>query len=289
MNAYYRGDAFTIIRRASGLRRSRGRRLILVFECYLDDSGTSGLPIVTMAGFLAPIEAWEELEPKWDSILSSFNVDVFHSKEFYSTKPPFKTWTRVKKLSFADELFSASHGRIFGASVSVSVDEIARLKKIDPGYSDMSPMGVAFSSILMKLVTDEQFGPSAKERGISFLVETGNRNNAEIDQYFHKMAVLPVFEGCLRSISFIPKRHCRAIQMADFYAFFSRRQSHRHYRFGGKLIMPPCPYIEIVKRHGPIWQKVGTFNTTRGINLNAKDFPDLDSFRAALKEAMPQS
>ena len=80
-----------------------------MFECYLDDSGTSGLPIVTMAGFLAPLKAWEELEPNWDSTLKAHNVEVLHAKEFYATKPPFKTWSRIKKASFADELcFSVS-------------------------------------------------------------------------------------------------------------------------------------------------------------------------------------
>lgn len=265
----------------------QGKRLIFVFECYLDDSGTSGLPIVTMAGFLAPLEAWEELEPQWDSILSGYNVDLLHSKEFYSTKPPFKTWKKIKKLSFADELFTASHGRIFGLSASISVDEIARLKKADPGFSDMSPMGVAFSSILMKAISDDQFGASVKEQGIAFLIETGNRNNAEIDRFFHRMADLPAFEGCLRSISFIPKKHCRAIQMADFLAFFSRRQAHNHYRFQGKLVLPKCPYIETMKRHGPVWQRLGNRNTTRGLSVNVKDYTDFDSFRAALKEKLP--
>jgi hypothetical protein len=286
MNTHHRSDSFAIVHRASGVRGSQGRRLIFVFECYLDDSGISGLPIVTMAGFLAPLEAWEELEPKWDSILNGYNIDVFHSKEFYATKPPFKTWKKIKKLSFAEELFAASHGRIFGVSISISVDEIARLKKADPGFSDMSPMGVAFSSILMKSITDERFGPYVKEQGISFLIETGNRNNGEIDQYFHKMANLPVFEGCLRSISFIPKKHCRAIQMADFYAYFSRRLAHNHYRFGSKLILPDCPYIETLKRHGPLWQRLGNRDTTRGLALNVKDYSDFGSFRSALTEVL---
>jgi hypothetical protein len=224
-----------------------------------------------------------------DSILNDYSVDVFHAKELYATKPPFKTWTKIKKLSFADELFATSHGRIFGLSVSISVQEIARLKKVDPGFSDMSPMGVAFSSILMKTISDDQFGATVKEHGVVFTIETGNRNNAELDRFFNKMADMPAFEGCLRSINFIPKRHCRAIQMADFLAFFSRRQAHNHYRFQGKLIMPRCPFMETINRHGPVWQRLGNRNSTREIPVNVKDYPDFTSLRSALKREFPIS
>jgi hypothetical protein len=51
-------------------------------------------------------------------------VPVFHAKEFHSTRPPFKGWTRIKKLSFVEELFTASHGILHGLSMTVSKNEI---------------------------------------------------------------------------------------------------------------------------------------------------------------------
>ena len=50
--SYYRGDALRIVRGPRALRRSPAERLVCVFQCYLDDSGTSGLPIVTLGGFV---------------------------------------------------------------------------------------------------------------------------------------------------------------------------------------------------------------------------------------------
>ena len=91
-----------------------------MFQCYLDDSGTSGLPIVTLAGFAASKDNWEELEPRLDDVLNGYGVPVFHAKEFHDTKPPFKNWKRLKKRSFADELFATSHGQIYGLSTTIN-------------------------------------------------------------------------------------------------------------------------------------------------------------------------
>jgi L-ribulose-5-phosphate 3-epimerase UlaE len=77
-----------------------------------------------------------------------------------------------------------------------------------------------------------------------FLVETGNNNNSEIGNFFHKMTKQPAFEGSLRSISFVTKDSCRAIQLADFFAFYSRRHMRNHHRFPGGM---RCQHVRIFK------------------------------------------
>ncbi|MGN6124370.1 MAG: hypothetical protein ACTHOJ_15620, partial [Sphingomonas oligoaromativorans] len=59
----------------------------------------------------------------------------------------------------------------------------------------------------------------------SFLVESGNPKNAGLSNYFKFLQSEKVFEAItLRSsIDFIEKTSCRAIQLADVVAFFSRR------------------------------------------------------------------
>jgi hypothetical protein len=227
-----------------------------MFECYLDDSGTSGLPIVTLGGFYAPKTNWEALEPILDSLLNEYGIPVFHAKQFHDTKTPFENWRRVKKRSFTDELFGTTHGQIAGVSVAIKRGEFEQAKKDQSKWDNMSAIGVCFSAIMVKIVTDKETGPVIKNQGISFLVEAGNRNNAEIENFFNKMAKEPVFEGCLRSINFISKSNCRAIQLADFLAFYSRRNLRDHARFDGKISLPACPILDIMRRHGPIWQNV---------------------------------
>lgn len=246
-----------------------------MFHCYLDDSGTSGLPIVTLAGFAAPKAIWESLEPNLDAVLNGYGVAVLHTKEFHDTKPPFKNWKRLKKRSFADELFATSHGQIYGLSITVSKKDFELAKKQQGGWENMSAIGVCFSAIMTRIVTDPHIGPAVKMHGVSFFVEGGNRNNAEIERFFNQMAQHPTFEGVLRSISFIGKDTCRAIQLADFFAFYSRRHMRDHARFSGKLALPSCPFITTINRHGPIWLRggFGAPQTTSG-HLD-KNLPNL--------------
>jgi Protein of unknown function (DUF3800) len=236
----------------------RGRkRPIFVFECYIDDSGTTDLPVVTLGGFLGFQGHWKALEPKLDDILNRYEVPVFHAKEFHRTRPPFKGWTRIKKLSVAEELFTASHGILHGLSMTVSKKEIQRAKKETGAFASMSPIGVCFSSMMVRLVTDPSMATAVRQDGVSLLIESGNKNNGGLIAYFHKMSKHPMFEGVFRAISIVDKGSCRAIQLADFIAFYSRRNMRNQERFRGKVILPQCPYLQIMARHGPVWHGSG--------------------------------
>jgi hypothetical protein len=276
MSTHYRGDAFRIVRGASGWRGSPAERLVVVFHCYLDDSGTSGLPIVTLGGFVAHMNQWEQVEPKLDAVMNGHGIEIFHAKQFHDTDPPFKGWSKVRKLSFTDEVFSASHGSLAGISIAVEKEGLKQGKKSQPGAFDrMSPIGVAFGTIMTRLLTKPAIAPAIKQEGVSFLLETGNTNNSEIEQYFHRMAKMPVFEGTLRSISIVPKSHCRAIQLADFYVFYSRRQMRNEFRFKGKVILPPCEFLETIHRHGPIYQQVAAGVPKSTGSVMGKDIKNL--------------
>jgi hypothetical protein len=144
----------------------RGR--YFVFQCYLDDSGTSGLPIVTMAGFVAAMQHWETLEPTLDSILNRDEISVLHAKEFHDIKPPFQGWTKDKKQGLADELFTASHGLLYGLSVSVRKQEFEKAKKEQGKWNTMSAIGVCFSTIMTKIVTDPNIAQQFKAKEFRF-------------------------------------------------------------------------------------------------------------------------
>lgn len=283
LHGRYRGDAFLLVRGASGVRNS-AERPVLVFQCYLDDSGTSGLPVVTIAGFISALRHWEHLEPVLDSILARYGVDLLHTKEFHDTKGCFAGWRKIKKRSFAEELFAATRGRLYGLSVTVRKGGFVNFQRQSGQLQEMSPVGVCFSTIMMRIVTDVQIGGSVKENGVAFLVESGNKNNAEIEKLFHKMARQSTFEGCLRSISFIDKGSCRAIQLADFFAFYSRRHMRNHDRFSGKLALPACAYLDIIKSHGPVWQYGGTGTVSRA-RAHLDDLPSIADLTALARSS----
>jgi hypothetical protein len=255
---------------------------VFVFQCYLDDSGTSGLPIVTLGGFVAHMNQWEIAEPKLDTVMNAHGVEVFHAKQFHDTDPPFEGWSKVRKLSFTHEVFSASHLALAAISIGVEKEGLKQGKKLQPGAFDrMSPIGVAFASLMTRLLTNQAIAPAIKKEGISFLVETGNANTAEIEQYFHRMAKMSVFEGVLRSISMVPKSHSRAIQLADFFVFYSRRRLRNEFRFYGKNIaLPSCPYLEIIHRHGPVFQQIARGAPKSTGAIMGKDIKNLSDLSA---------
>jgi hypothetical protein len=249
-----------------------------VFQCYLDDSATSSLPVITLAGFLAKLEHWENLEPKLDSIMGGAGVPVLHAKQFHDTKPPFKGWSRIRKQSFAEEIFATTHGKIYGLSLTIrKKDFVDQRKQNLAAFGRMSPLCVCFSGIAMKIVADPGLEPALKKHGVAFLLESGNPHNSGIERFFHDMAKNRAFEGIFRGISFVAKNRCRAIQLADFFAFYSRRQMRNHIRFSGKLALPACPYLEIMKKHGPIWQEGGVGPSQR---VGSSDQPSLAAVRA---------
>lgn len=78
-----------------------GHRL-MVMTAYLDESGTHGpqSPLVTVAGFLATAEQWDNYERDMASLMSEYGVRKFHAKEFRGRKGDFKNWPRPKRARF---------------------------------------------------------------------------------------------------------------------------------------------------------------------------------------------
>lgn len=199
---------------------------------------------------------WEILEPRLDAILNRYDIRVFHSKEFHDTKGPFSKWSKIKKRTLVEELFEAAHGRIYGYSMTARKSAFEEAKKKTGRFARMSPYGMCFSAIMTRIIRDKEISRLIDKHGISFLVESGNNNNQEIEQFFNRMANQPAFSGALRSISFVAKDSCRAIQLADLFAFYSRRHMRDADRFSGQLYLPLVTYLQIIQKRVPLWQDI---------------------------------
>jgi hypothetical protein len=280
---FYHGDAFRIVRGASGY----ADKVVLVFQCYLDDSGTSGLPIITMAGFVAHSDSWEVVEAHLNKTMNEYQVPIFHAKEFHDTKKGFLGWSKIKKRTFAKELLADIKGKLFALSVTVRKKTFEQQKRDSGQFQNMSVYGLCFSNIVMKILMDPKIGPLVRKQGLSFLVEAGNNNNSEIEQSFHFASKHNAMEGALRSITFISKESCRAIQLADYWAFYSRRYMRDSDRFNGKLCLPMDFHLQNVHRNCQVWQQgLGNFIMKRVAKLSETNTFDqlLDAADAAAKQ-----
>jgi hypothetical protein len=50
------------------------------------------------------------------------------------------------------------------------------------------------------------------KEGVALILEDGQKNNAEAEQHFYRIRKEHQLEGVLKSLSFVPKNNCRAIQ-----------------------------------------------------------------------------
>lgn len=91
---------------------------------------------------------------------------------------------------------------------------------------------------------------------MSFVLETGHENNPEAEEVFNNVRRLYGDAGAaLRSICFVPKESCRAIQMADLFAFYSRRHGVETYMASPvdkqRLIYEPGMMLNIITESVP--------------------------------------
>jgi hypothetical protein len=76
--------------------------------CYLDDSGThDACPVITMAGYVGLAPQWAIFEQAVDSIYH-YQIRVFHATEFHETKGEFSGWPRIRKQSYAQNIYDAA-------------------------------------------------------------------------------------------------------------------------------------------------------------------------------------
>ena len=216
-----------------------GRGVLVVFACYLDDSDSQNSNLMTLAGYVARIDAWREFEQEIAPVFKSYEIPVLHAKELHDTDGYFSGWSRQQKRSFIADIYDVAQRHVaFGISISARKRAVKKWIRSDRKNSGMSPYGMCFSSISHFVVMNNPFRRQIQDSGICFMVESGHENNPEIERAFRMSDKHGLFDGIVRSIYFVDKRSCHAIQLADFLAFHSRRFEAASDRFDYKLSLP---------------------------------------------------
>ncbi len=197
----------------------------MVFTCYLDDSYTDGGSVVTLGGYFALTENWKKFEREMPRIYDSYGIKVLHSKDLHGTKRAFRGWTVAKKKNLVQDLFIVARSLdVIGVSYSVQRSLTKQVKATHKLGSQTSDLGILFGMASAGVCANEGLIQVPGERDVSFVVEAGNDNNAGILTNFNKQKARendPVPRA--KSLSFVKKQDCYAIQLADFWAFYSRR------------------------------------------------------------------
>ena len=195
--------------------------------CYLDDSGKDPQShVTTLAGFVARASDWQAFEHEVEPIFERRGVSHLHAKELEDTDGEFKGWSVLKKQAFVAEFCQVlSRYSMLGVSMScVKSTYDARAKQSTRKRTNRA-YTFCFDAIVDWMLRDRRTGRAAWNDGLAFVLEAGHENNPEVEQSFQAIRKMHKLEEVLRSLSFVPKNNCRAIQAADLFAFYSRRDS----------------------------------------------------------------
>lgn len=193
--------------------------------CYLDDSGKDPQNrITTIAGYAATEEQWRAFEEEVEPIFAEYNVKVLHTKDLHDTDGEFKGWKVLKKRAFIAKLCrTMSRHVLLGISMSALKEMYMSRAAESDRKRTVTPYTFCSNVIIDWILTDSRVGRIANIDGVTFILECGNENNAEAEWNFNEVRRQHNLEGILRPLIFVSKGSCRAIQMADLFAFYSRR------------------------------------------------------------------
>jgi hypothetical protein len=198
-----------------------------MLTCYLDDSGKDPNNRVTaIAGYLASDTAWKAFEKEVEPLFEHAKVGILHAKELDGTRRNFKSWRVLQKQAFVASICRvlAKHS-ILGVSMAAVKDTYLLRKQERKAKRTVTAYTFCFQVILDWLLRDIRTGRAVWSEGLAFVLEGGHENNGEVEEQFYAVRKIHNLENVLRSIRFVPKDECRAIQMADLFAFYSRREA----------------------------------------------------------------
>ena len=193
--------------------------------CYLDDSGNKTDPIITIAGYLSLADEWKLFEQKARAYLSDKNVSHLHTVDFHHAKREFEDWSWERRTDFICGLYDilAPH---CGLSVEFTVlKSVYVARHTEHGRPLVnSSFGFCFLGIIDRLAKDEGVSVllAQSDMSLSFVVESGHRNNGDIERIFKRHKADPKGQ-IFNTLEFADKKSNIALQMADFVAYYSRR------------------------------------------------------------------
>jgi hypothetical protein len=211
----------------------RAEKLLLLVG-YLDDSGKDPQnPITTIAGYAASEAAWATFESEAEPIFQEYiGSEPLHAKDLYHGDKLYAGWRVIEKQAFVAKLCMKLYPLrpLLGVSFSVRkasyATRAAEALKRGLRKRTSTPYTFCLNGILDWLMRDVQVGKMANEEGLALILEEGNEHNEEARISLDAIRKIHGLDQ-VKSMSFVPKEACRAIQMADLFAFYTRRHNRK--------------------------------------------------------------
>lgn len=242
----------------SGLPRAvRLRRLIVVLESYVDDSGSGDPPVYLLAGFVARGERWLEFLERWSEALDGPpKLNYFKMSEAAALEGQFKGWTEEEREDRLSRLVNIIKDHVLLGMSSVvyhrDYNDVIR-DKISPEVD--SPYWLMYHAIMeivyrweihngitekVNFIFDEQFKQSDIVQA-SWTVYY-EQSPPELKKLFGER---PTHK---RDIDTYP------LQAADMLAWHIRRAYYEHER-GNEFISPTMEVLRTIEHMDRLWTR----------------------------------
>jgi hypothetical protein len=166
-------------------------------SAYFDESGTKADTVaVVVAGFIAPAEQWIAFEHDWKRILSMFNVNSLHMRDFAHSKGEYMTWKgdEKRRREFLSRLIGTIRIRAHHSFACVVLMDDYR--KVDGKYKlqeVISPYTLAARTCVGK-VSEWAGRLNIDENHLAFFFEDGSEDKTDLIRRINEMTKkLPCF------------------------------------------------------------------------------------------------
>jgi len=204
---------------------------------YLDDSDSDQSSVITIAGYAGLASAWNIVEEHLEGVCAKYDVEILHAMKFVGTKGSFKDWKWAKKIGFVEELYSGPTNQLIGLSFS-GAKSFKTIKEQHKVFASSSLFEHEFVRLVGFLTRFHPNAAAIRREGLSFVIETGHKNNKGIQKWFDNASENGDLKGVLRSLTFVAKDSCRAIQISDFLAYHARQWSAKCAVHFNEVVIP---------------------------------------------------
>jgi hypothetical protein len=201
-----------------------------MFTIYLDASGSpDSNTILSVAGFIAPVEQWIFFERDWKAALKQFGVSSLHMKHFAHSLGEYSKWKgdETTRRRFLSRLIAELKVRVHHSFVnSLYLPDYYDLDKTFCVSESLKPLGLAGGGCILK-VRNWADKWKVPQNEILYAFEDGDKHKGNlIDVANRYFGISPVFMKKSESVAF---------EAADLLAY-------EHFRANQKVCKNPGVY-----------------------------------------------
>jgi hypothetical protein len=181
-----------------------------------------------MAGYVSTMGGWKAFERKSRKLFKGEQIEVFHAKDFHHEAQEFEGWREPRKMRFATEWLEIAKEHVFcGATISIDKASYNSARHHRKTTANVAPFTYCLNIVMERLCGDGETWDLIQKDQLSLIFEKGNAHDGGLKVEFENIKLRNKLDEHLGSATVAPKRSSRALQLADYLAFFSWQQAEK--------------------------------------------------------------